>query len=406
MNVPLPEKCFNVLKQPVRNKILYGGRGSSKSWTIARYLVVKAAFGKHRILCTREMQNSIRDSVHRLLNDQIDLLGLQNNFIILRDSITSSFGSEFLFKGLRHNVSEIKSTEGIDICWIEEAEKVSEDSWTILLPTIRKKGSEILISFNPEDEKSATFSRFIERDGIPVNPPDTVSALVNFYDNPWFPEELERLRLYDKRVDPEKYEHVWLGKTKRYADALIFRGKVRIEPFETPSGVQLFFGGDFGFSNDPAVLGRMFVKDNSLFIDYEAYGIGVEIDKLQAFYDSVPDSRKWEIIADSQRPDTISYLQQRGFRIIGATKGKGSVEDGIEFLRSFESIVIHPRCRGAIDNFTNYKWKVDKHTQAILPIPADGSDHWPDAARYALERYIKKKVSIFDIDYGSVKLVG
>ena len=198
-----------------------------------------------------------------------------------------------------------------------------------------------------------------------------------------------------------------MGKFKRYANALIFKGKVRAdEQFETPSGVQFYFGADFGFSVDPSVLGRMFVKDSRLFCDYEAYGVGIEIEELPAFFDTVPEVRKWEIVADSARPDTISYLERAGFRIVGAEKGKGSVEDGIEFLRSFEEIVIHPRCRGARDNFLNYKWKTDRITEEILPIPAKGSDHWCDAARYALERYIKKKVSIFDLDYTQVNKMG
>ena len=143
MNVELPEKCHYVLSQNKRYKVLRGGRGSAKSWSVAKYLVVKTGFGKFRVLCTREMQNSIKDSVYKLLVDQIAEMNLGRNFEIYRDSIRSIYGSEFLFKGLRHNISEIKSTEGIDICWVEEADKVSEDSWTILIPTIRKPNSEI-----------------------------------------------------------------------------------------------------------------------------------------------------------------------------------------------------------------------------------------------------------------------
>jgi phage terminase large subunit len=135
----------------------------------------------------------------------------------------------------------------------------------------------------------------------------------------------------------------------------------------------------------------MFIKDTKLFIDYEFYAVGIEITELERAFDTVPESRTWTIRADSERPDTISYMRQRGFNIVGAEKGKGSVEDGIQFLRSFEQIVIHPRCRGAIDNFLNYRWKQDRITQEVLPIPADGSDHVPDSARYALEPYIKAK---------------
>lgn len=369
-----------------RYKVLKGGRGSGKSYSFADALISRAVNEKLRILCTRETQNSIRDSVHRLLSDRIAALDYDDQFVIQKDGIYGRRGSEFLFKGLHHNISEIKSTEGIDICWVEEAEKVTEDSWQTLTPTIRKENSEIWVSFNPEDEDSATHKRFIK-----FPPPDCVSAHLTYRDNAMFPEVLRREMEYDKRVDPDKYEHVWEGAIKGYSDALVFKNKILIEEFETPADAEFKFGADFGFSADPAVLGRMFIKDNKLYIDYEAYGIGVEIDDLERFYDTVPGVRTWEIVADSERPDTISYLRQRGFNIKGAAKGKGSVEDGISFLRGFEKIIIHPRCRGAADNFKNYKWKKDKITDKILPIPAAGSDHWPDAARYALEAYIKSR---------------
>lgn len=384
VTIYMPEKAQAVIKPRSRYKVLKGGRGSGKSYSFADALVARAAYEKLRILCTRETQNSIRDSVHRLLSDRISELGFDLEYVVQKDSIFSKAGSEFIFKGLRHNISEIKSTEGVDICWVEEAEKVSDDSWTVLIPTIRKDGSEIWVSFNPEDEDSATHRRFVTKP-----PPDCLWAHLTYNDNALFPESLRREMEYDKSVDRDKYEHVWEGKCKGYSDALIFKGKVFVEDFETPEGMQFHFGADFGFSNDPAVLGRMFIKDNSLYIDHEAYGVGVEIDDLEVFYDSVPESRTWEITADSERPDTISHLQRRGFNIRGAQKGKGSVEDGISFLRGFEKIIIHPRCHGAIDNFKNYKWKKDKITGRILPIPSPGSDHWPDAARYALERYIK-----------------
>lgn len=379
-------KVQAVLAPRARYKVLEGGRGGGKSTPIADTLATRASSEKLRILCTREMQNSIRDSVHRLLSDRINALGLSEFFVIHRENITSLCGSEFIFKGLRHNISEIKSTEGIDICWVEEAEKVSEDSWQTLIPTIRKEGSEIWISFNPEDEKSATHRRFITNP-----PPDCKRVHVTWKDNKLFPEVLRREMEYDKRVDYEKYLHVWEGNVKRYGDAVIFKNKFRVEEFETPEGVQIYFGADWGFSNDPTVLGRMFVKENRLFIDYEFYSIGVEINELERCFDTVPGSRKWKITADSERPDTISFMRRKGFNIVGAQKGKGSVEDGIQFLRGFEDIIIHPRCRYAIDNFANYKWKQDRVSQEILPIPADGSDHWPDSARYALESLMKAK---------------
>lgn len=383
----MPKKAQKVLGSDKRYKVLYGGRGSGKSYSMADALVVKAAFEKLRILCTREMQNSIRDSVYRLLSDRIAELGLESYYVIKRETILSRCGSEFIFKGLRHNISEIKSTEGIDICWVEEAEKVTENSWTILTPTIRQAGSEIWVSFNPEDEHSATYQRFVAKPS-----PDMAVGFMIYSDNAKFPSVLHREMEYDKRVDYEKYLHVWEGQVKKYSNACIFHNKVYVEEFETPEDSRFYFGADWGFSNDPTVLGRMFIKDNCLFIDHEFYAVGIEITELERAFDTVPGSRKWRITADSERPDTISFLARKGFNIIGAEKGKGSVEDGIEFLRTFEKIIIHPRCRGAIDNFSNYRWKQDKITQEVLPIPADGSDHWPDSARYALESYIKHNV--------------
>lgn len=381
-------KVQRVLGQKSRYKVLYGGRGGGKSTPIADTLVSKAANNKLRVLCTREMQNSIRDSVHRLLADRIKALELESFFNIQKESITSLSGSEFIFKGLRHNISEIKSMEGIDICWVEEAEKVSRDSWDTLIPTIRKEQSEIWISFNPEDEKSPTYQRFV------VNkPPDSLVAHVTWQDNKKFPEVLKKEMEYDRKVDYEKYLHVWEGQVKKYGEACIFAKKIEVREFETPEGVELYFGADWGFSNDPCVLGRMWMNDlkTELYIDYEFFAVGVEINELERAFDTVPGSRKWKITADSERPDTISYMRNKGFNIVGAEKGKGSVEDGIQFLRGFEKIVIHPRCRGAVDNFSNYKWKQERITQEILPIPADGSDHWPDSARYGLERFIKAK---------------
>ena len=406
IDIEMPSKCVDVLYSTSRYKVLRGGRGSAKSWSIARYLVIKAAFGKLRILCTREMQNSIRDSVLKLLSDQIYDLKLEKYFIIQKDGIYGKYGSEFLFKGLKHNIAGIRSTEGIDICWVEEGECVSDESWMLLIPTLfRRPNCELLLSYNPETDGSATDLRFCKN-----IPPNCSWAEVNFEDNPFFPEGLKELQEYDKRVDPDKWEHVWHGKYKAYSDALIFKGKIRIEPFETPTeDVRFYYGSDFGFSNDPSCLVRCFIQGPNLYIDREAYGIGIEITDLHQFFSTVEGSDRWKITADSQRPDTISFLSQYfkakngvdypGFDIQGAEKGPGSVEDGIQFLRGFENIIIHPDCKGSASDFSNYRWKTDRLTNEILPVPQSGSDHAPDAVRYALEVYIKGKMSVYDINY-------
>ena len=402
LDIRVIQPVAEVLYATGRYKVLFGGRGSTKSWAIADYIVQKAAFGCIRVLCTREIQGSIKDSVHRLLCDRIYFHRLQKFFIIQRDTIQSVYGSEIIFKGLRQNISEVKSTEGIDVCWVEEAEKVAQDSWDILIPTIRKEGSELLISFNPDDENSDTYTRFIEKDGKPVCIPGLLKAFVNWWDNPWFPEVLRREMEWCRGNDREKYEHVWGGRPKKYGQAVIFKNKLRVEDFAPPDEyTQLFFGADFGFGSDPTCLVRMFIRDRVLYLDKEFYGYGIEIDDLPRCWDTVEGSRKWSIRGDSARPDTISYMANHGFSCVGAEKGPGSVEDGIEFLKNFEAIVVHPTCTGSISDFSNYRWKVDKVTDQVLPVPVDKSNHACDAARYALEPYMKANVTIFDALMGA-----
>lgn len=393
INFNYPAKLHPLVSQPARYKVARGGRGSGKSWTIAKHLLIEAAFTKQRVLCTREMQTSIKDSVHLLLKDQIWSMGLKPYYNIQKDGIYSRAGSEFIFKGLRHNIGEIKSTEGVTRCWIEEAEKVSKDSLKTLTPTIRMPKSEIFFSYNPEDPNSAMNKMF---PSIEKSPPETIIVDINFWENLYFPEVLRKDMEYCKKVDYEAYEHIWCGKFKKYAHALILKGKFRQEDFVTPEYTQLFFGSDFGFSEDPTCLIRMFIQGTRLYIDYEAYGHGVEINELEQFFNSVPGSDKWKITADSARPETISHLSQLGFNIVGAEKGKGSVEDGIQFLRSFEEVVVHTRCPKTYEDLNNWKWKVDRINGEILPIPAEGHDHAPDAIRYALESWMQKKVTIFD----------
>lgn len=383
---------FKPLFQPKRYKTFHGGRGGAKSWAAARALVIMAASKKLRILCTREVQNSIKDSVHKLLKDQIEMLGLNPWFRITNESITSASGSEFLFKGLRFDPLGIKSTEGVDICWVEEAQSVSSDSWAILIPTIRKEGSEIWVTFNPGEEQDPTYQRFI------VNPPDdSITVEVNYYDNPCLPDTLRKEMEYCKRVDYEAYEHIWLGKPKSISDSVIFRNRYRVEAFPDDLWLQadrLFFGADFGFANDPSTLVRMFMLGTRLYIEYEAYGVGVELDEMPQFYDSIPEVRKWPVKGDNSRPETISYLARQGFSIDAAAKWKGSVEDGVTYLKGFEEIIIHERCKHTADEFRHYSYKVDKKTGDILPIIVDKFNHCIDAIRYGLDGYITSSDSL------------
>lgn len=392
MNIEFPEKLLFYITEKKRYKVSYGGRGSSKSWTAGRGLILRAMQSKIRILCTRQLQTSIKDSVHKLLCDTIYALKLEQYFDITRDTIRCHNGSEFIFKGLQNQTNEIKSIEGIDICWVEEAQSVSEDSWAILIPTIRKENSEIWVTFNPDREEDATYQRFV------VNPPpDSIVQLVNYYDNPWFPEVLRKEMEYDKQIDYAKYEHVWLGKTVLNTEAQIYHNKFELKEFATPENVTFYYGADWGFANDPTALVRCFIQDQCLYIDYESGGIGVEFEELPALFEKVPESRKWEIRADCARPETISYMSRQGFRTVACPKWKGSVEDGIEYIRSFRRIYVHPRCKHTYEEFKFYSYKVDKNTGDILPVVLDKDNHYMDALRYALNPYIQKNISILEV---------
>jgi phage terminase large subunit len=202
-----PEK-LQCLFRPARYKVAHGGRGSAKSWSFARALLALGTQRKLRILCTREVQKSIKDSVHKLLSDQIEAIGLGWFYQVLTTEIRGANGTEFLFAGLAdHTVESIKSYEGVDYVWCEEAQKISKRSWDILIPTIRKDGSEIWISLNPELETDETYARFV------ANPPDNAMVVqINYSDNPWFPAVLEQERIDCLKRDPKGYAQIWEGK--------------------------------------------------------------------------------------------------------------------------------------------------------------------------------------------------
>ncbi len=396
VSIKIPDIFKTLLFAPNRYKVAYGGRGSGKTMNFGLCLLILAMQERRRFLCTREIQKSIKQSVHKLLADLIrgyDLPG----FDIKNESIKHINGSEFIFAGIKSNVESIKSLEGVDYCWVEEATKVSKHSWDVLIPTIRKEESEIWITYNPELETDETHRRFAIDP-----PPDTNVIEVNYDQNPFFPEVLRKEMEYDRRVDFEKYEHIWLGKCKTNTDAQIFRGKYEITDFDTPDISEMlenrfFYGADWGFSNDPTTLVRSFIIDRNLYIDYSAWGVGVELDEIPQLFDSVPESRKWPIKADGSRPETISHVRRRGFNIEAAEKWQGSVEDGIEYLRNFEKIIIHPRNIHVIDECKFYSYKVDKNTGEVLPIIVDRHNHCIDSVRYAHVKYIRKRDHVFEV---------
>lgn len=332
-----------------------------------------------RAACVREVQKSLKNSVKLLVEDKIRRLGV-SGFEVLETEIKTPGGGVIIFQGMQnHTADSIKSLEGFDIAWVEEAQSLSQRSLDLLRPTIRKPGSELWFSWNPN--KPTDPVDVLLRGESP--PKDAVVVQANYSDNPWLPDELRQDLEDDRGRDPDKFAHVWGGSYALNAQARVFRNW-KVEAFDTPDDAIHRFGADWGFAVDPTVLVRCHIEGRTLYVDQEAWEVGCEIDKTPALFDKVDGSRKWLIRADSARPETVSYMQRQGFKITAALKGPGSLEDGVEFLRAFD-IVVHPRCKHVANELALYSYKIDPHTEEILPALDDKNNHTIDALRYALE---------------------
>ena len=374
-------RAFKPLLQPARYKGAHGGRGSGKSHFFAEMLVAKCLQSKTDAVCVREVQKSLAQSVKKLLELKIHALGVADRFDIKQDFIGTPYGGRIIFQGMQnHTADTIKSLEGYDVAWVEEAQTLSQRSLDLLRPTIRKEGSELWFSWNPNAETDPVDA--LLRGETP--PTGCVVIQANYRDNPWLPDVLKAEVDYDQRRDPDKFAHVWLGGYQRNSEARVFRNW-RIDEFEAPPGTIYRLGADWGFAVDPSVLIRCHLEGRNMYVDYEAYMVGCEIDMLPDLFDGVPESRKWFITADSARPETISYMKKHGYpKINAAIKGAKSLEEGVEFLKSFD-IIVHPRCTHLIDELTMYSYEVDDLTGKVLPKLKDKDNHVIDALRYACE---------------------
>lgn len=374
-------RVFKPLLHPARYKGAWGGRGSGKSHFFAELLIEDCIREKIDAVCLREVQKSLKFSVKKLLESKIQSMNAGAYFEVQNEQIKATSGGVIIFQGMQDHTSDsIKSLEGFKRAWFEEAQSASQRSLDLLRPTIRAPGSELWFSWNPN----------FATDPIDVllrgenPPPNSVVVNANFRDNPWLPQELKDELEYDRRRDPDKFAHIWLGEYQKNSEARVFRNWT-IEEFERPAGTIHRLGADWGFSVDPSVLVRCSIEGNRLYVDYEAWSVGCEIVNLPELFMSIPEAEKWPITADSARPETISHMQRNGFpKIRAAIKGAKSLEDGVEWLKSFD-IVVHPRCTHLIDELTLYSYKTDPLTGLVLPILADKDNHLIDALRYACE---------------------
>lgn len=405
-------RVFRPLLDPARYKGAHGGRGGAKSWFFANLLILKCLRETTRAVCIREVQRSLTQSVKRLLEDRIQALGVGAQFRVLNTHIETPGGGIIIFQGMQNHTAEtIKSLEGYDVAWVEEAQALSQRSLDLLRPTIRKDGSELWFSWNPRSAADPVDALLRGK----VTPPNSVVVETSWRDNPWLPAELREELEWDRRRDPAKFAHVWEGEYLVRSDAQVFQNW-REEEFDTPDDVRFYLGADWGFSVDPAVMVRCWIDGRTLYVDHEAYKVGCPVDHLPFLFGGtedeglrklnaaawealppaarqwrgIPGAREWPSLADSARPETIDLLQRHGFpKMEGARKGAGSVEEGVEFLQSYD-IAVHPRCRHTVDELTTYSYKIDKQTEEVLPVLEDKRNHVIDSLRYATERLRKR----------------
>ncbi len=373
-------RVFEPLLAAARYKGAYGGRGSGKSHFFGGALVEEhLLYPGLRSVCIREVQKSIERSSKQLIVDKINQFNLNRLFDVQDQVIKTPGDGLIIFQGMQsHTADSIKSLEGFDRAWVEDAQSLSAYSWRLLRPTLRKPGSEIWASWNPSSPTDPV-DEFFRGSGSDRS--DMVAVRANWSDNPWFDDgELPVERMEDQRARPDEYGHVWEGDYLTISDAIIFRRRVTVEEFKTPADARLFYGADWGFAKDPSAFVRCFIQGDVLYVDYEAGGVGIELDDLPDEMRTIPDAERWPWKGDGARPETISFLANRyGFKITAAEKWPGSVEDGVARLKAFRKIVVHPRCTNIAREFRLYSYKVDKQTEDVLPVIVDANNHWIDA---------------------------
>lgn len=379
------------LFQPARYKILYGGRGGAKSWGVARALLILCAERPLRVLCAREIQRSIRDSVHQLLRDQIAALGMESFFQVLDSEIRGKNGSLFTFAGLRHNIANVRSKEGVDIVWVEEANLVSKSSWDALIPTIRKEESEIWVTFNPELDTDETYKRFVLK-------PPTGATLVkmNWSDNPWFPDVLRQEKDDLKVRDPDSYLTVWEGHCRQTLDGAVYANEIRTAteagricrvPYDASKPVDTFW--DLGRADSTAIWFGQAVGFEYRIIDYyESHGhaLGHYLKELQVrayVYgtDFLPHDAENELLASER---TISQqMRVAGRRVQIAPKV--SVADGINAARTIfgQCWFDEDKCADGLQALRHYRYEKDEDLDTYKRNPLhDWASHGADAFRY------------------------
>lgn len=400
-----------------RYLIFVSGRGTGKSYKISDALTwLCNKYPGIRVLLTREKADSNQESVKEEVRNHLKRRRMKGKMREANGSFVHINGSKMISKGLNEasgSHKAAKSTAQVDIAWVEEAQEVGAAAWEVFLPTIRRKGSKVIVSANPEDPEGFLAKRWLDD-------PDEETIVIRLFkeDNPYFPKALVDEMAHDQKMIDQApsqdarraaqalYDWKWLGAYKVVTDKQVIK-RMEVLDFETPSNAQFYHGMDHGFANDPAAVVRCFIRRDAngmhnLYVDYAAYGHGIEVHNLGKFVTACPTINKygrggpqWTVYADCARPELNSMLAGEGLPIEPCQKWEGSVEDGIGFLNSFNRIFVRPELQEFIDECKKYSYKVDRVTGKPLPILEDKFNHLIDAIRYALQDLIKQRATGF-----------
>jgi len=372
--------------EDVRYYFISGGRGSGKSWEVARRLISHQISNPNSSgVCLREVQKSIKYSSKKLIEDMISLMGVQDFFHILSTEIRMTNGTGvIIFSGLQdHTADSIKSLESFDWAWVEEAQSITHYSLSLLTPTIRKDGSKLYFTWNPSD-------KYDPIETLSETRKDKVHIKSTYLDNKFCTtsiiEEAEELRLSNH----EEYLHVYMGHFKIISDAQIYKGKFSVEHFDIDKDAEKYYGLDYGFSVHPTAGIACYEKDNVLYIYGESGGAGIEIEDTNLVIDDIIETKIDLVYADNARPEITSHLVNKGYNVVSCKKWGGCVEDGISTIRGYSNIIIHPSCQRVAEEFSKYSYKLDKANNVTSTI-IKNHDHWMDALRYAIQDKILRK---------------
>lgn len=344
-----------------------------------------------RAVCIREVQKSLKFSSKQLIEDKIEAMGVGHLFDVQSVEIKRLGGNGVcIFQGMQdHTAESIKSLEGFRIAWVEEAQSLSEKSMRLLRPTMRAPGAEIWFSWNPDQPDDAV-DKILRGERVPDG---AIIVRANWQDNPWLPDEIRAEIAHDRAADPEIYAHVWEGAYNTRSEAQIFAGRYQVEEFEPGDDWDgPYYGADWGFSQDPTVLVKCWGSpDGRVAVEKESGRVGLDIDMTgNLWLRDIPEAQNAAIRGDSARPETISYMKRHGWPgVTGVDKWKGSVEDGVEWLRT-SRLLIHPRCTRAQREARLYRYKVNKAGDVLAQIE-DAENHIFDAVRYAMAPLIKQQ---------------